>query len=143
MVGNINYIIDDVAEKLGLPREYVKVLAEVQFMEWKRSISTTDCISIKLCGLGYWTTSHSKLKGFVRSNIKKLRKVREAMKDPKYTPLQQETLKVKEALFIKNIRITWKQIKSLQILLAKKDKKVKNNIKKYYEINNRIPEANS
>ncbi len=120
MIGNIDYIIDELAKEKGYDRRMVEVIAGEVFRSWKYKITNSEKLTIYVPKLGYWTGSNNKLRGYVREYIRKLRKTRHAIASKRLTPEKLERYMQMEQVYVNNIKRAWKQLEAIRALYIKR-----------------------
>lgn len=114
MIGNIDHIVDIVSEKNNIDRAIVDKIAKLYFKEWKIRMRVSTEICIPMIGLGKFIASRSKLIGFVKTEIKKLRAVRKRML---LRPETRNELNInREKYYTENIRTAWKQLEAIRAI---------------------------
>ena len=139
MVGNLDYIIDIVAEKHNLDRRYVEVVAKETFKRFKSRITYTDAFSIYVPKLGFFIPMHRKLRRYIGDNVRSLRKLRIKLKQlekelekENTTELQEkiQNLKNIEAHYIQMIRNSWTQLNYIRYLIIENKRRITEWVKK-------------
>lgn len=112
MIGNINHIIDIVAEKNNMDRAMIEKIAKMYYKEWKNRLRTSEEICIPLLGLGKFITSASRLRGFIRTEVKKLRRIRQWKKNNPQRVT--DVILAKEKYYTDNIKVAWAQLERIR-----------------------------
>jgi hypothetical protein len=118
MVGNIDYIIDIVAEKRGVDRELVRILTYSFYKEWKKRMTHTTGTCIDIPAFGKFIVMNAKLRRYIREQIHKLRKVRKKIESKRnVVPNDYE----KEKYYVYTIKITWEQIEHIRKIYIRRN----------------------
>jgi hypothetical protein len=125
MQGNIDLIIDIAAKNTGMDRAFVEAVAKETFLYFKSRMQHSEAVSLHFPGLGKFTPMYSKLRGYTRLLIKKIRTTRKAIASNRYKGSQLDFLIQKEKALVHNFRVCWRQIETYRILLISKRKSIK------------------
>lgn len=120
MIGNIDYIIDIVAEKKGVDRRIVEVMASEIFKKLKKSMTNSDALSFSMGKLGHWVCMNRKLRRYTREYIKKLRAVRQKIEQENLLAKPDEDklayLIKMETIYTNRVRTAWVQLNALRTI---------------------------
>lgn len=119
MIGNLDYIIDIVSEKYGIDRRIIEVVAQESFKGLKKQMTNSEATSLYYPEIGYFITNNSRLRNYIRQYIKKARKIRLAKKKHSPEDSMYKMLSEKEEICLERIRVAWKQLDALRILMTK------------------------
>lgn len=125
MIGNLDYIIDEVAKKRGKDRRIVEVVAKEFFKSWKYEMSNSEALSFHMRKLGHWGGMNSKLRNAAREYIRKLRKIREKIASGKVPEEKMDSYKNIEAVYKDRLTKTWKQIDAIRYVFINNKKVTK------------------
>jgi|SRR6187399_3652773 len=146
MIGNIDYIIDNVSKATGEDRAIVEAVAMETFKRWKKEITNTETLSIYVPKLGHWVGMNRKLRGYLRQYIKKLRRIREKIASGNVPPEKMEGYLMMENVYKNNISRAWIQLDAMRLVIVRgkelsKARKIRRDLK--YGHLDRIPETNT
>ena len=114
MIGNIDYIIDNVSAKYGIERRIVEVIANESFKRLKKQQTNSEALSLYFPQLGYWVCMNGKLRRYIREYIKKLRKIREKVKSGTLSEEQMPFYIERDEIYTNNIRVAWSQLEAMR-----------------------------
>lgn len=134
MIGCLDYIIDDVSKKRGMDRKIVEAIAMEYFKRWKFQLTNSDCLSIDMRGLGMWIGMNSKLRGYVRENIRKIRYLeKEIETNEELSFLDKDILREKIGHYKHRIKLAWAQLDAIRYVYIRR-KEVSKEKKKRREL---------
>lgn len=125
MIGNLDYIIDNVSTKYNLDRRLVEVIAQESFKRLKSKMTSSEAVSLLFPGLGYWCIMNRKLRNYTRQYIKKLRKAREKLASGTLEEAKIPYYKELEAVYTERVRTAWIQMDAMRYFFIHKDKRIK------------------
>lgn len=121
MIGNIDYVIDIAAEKHGYDRELLKKVVMGYFKEWKRQMRYEEPVLIPFGRFGDFMIMNSKLRGYCRRMIKKIRGIRIKRFQGKSKMPYNQLLAI-EHRWMEEFRLAWKQLDIIRKILIERNK---------------------
>ena len=103
MIGNLDLIIDIVSEKEQLDRRLVEVVAVETFKRLKTRMVHSNALSLYLQDLGYFIPLNTRLRKYIRENIKKVRKQRKRIAE--FTNLLESATENKIEVYTEKLRV--------------------------------------
>lgn len=130
MIGNIDYVIDIVAEREGYDKEVLKKITMGYFKEWKKQMRYGEEILIPFGRFGDFMIMNSKLRGYVRRLIKKIRTIRIRRFQGKSKMPYNQLLAI-EHKYMEEFRLAWRQLEVIRKILTERNKYYKEYFKTY------------
>lgn len=143
MIGNLELIIDQVAKDGSYDRRLVEVIAKETFKRWKTRIVHSENFTLKLPYFGSFVPMNSKLRRYVREYVRKVRRLRNKIKDiekkisscrdPERLPELEENLKhakMFEGIALEKLKNALRQLNTLRTIWYEKRERKRERIEK-------------
>ena len=121
MIGNIDYIIDIVAEREGYDKEVLRGITMGYFKEWKKRMRYGEEIVIPFGKIGKFMVMNSKLRGFARRTLRKIRNIRYKRITGK-SKMSANQLAAIEHKYMEEFRLAWGQMEVIRKIFIDKKK---------------------